>query len=141
MVNKRYKTRFLVVKVIAEKNVFAMYFCFGCVTANPNDFGKSCFVASNDIVYSRCVRLGRKCDLFFSEFVCECGPCFYFFDCFLVKRIEKTKNRVKFDLETAIKIIDSKHVEILFAIESAHSEQKKMESAAQYIGSKHQKFR
>ena len=31
-----------------------------------------------------------------------------------MKRIEKTKNLVKSDLETAIKVIDSKHVEIIF---------------------------
>ena len=50
-----------------------------------------------------------------------------------VKRIEKTKNRVKSDLEVTIKTTDSKHVEILSAIESADSKRKKMELAVQYI--------
>ena len=31
---------------------------------------KSCIVAPNNNVYSRCVRFGRPCDLFISEFVC-----------------------------------------------------------------------
>ena len=48
---------------------------------------------------------------------------------------------MKSDLETAIKITDSKHVEILSAIESADSKRKEMESAAQHIGLKYQKFR
>ena len=48
---------------------------------------------------------------------------------------------MKSDLETAIKITDSKHVEILSAIESADSKRKKMESAAQYIRLKYQKLR
>ena len=59
----------------------------------------------------------------------------------LIKRIEKTKNRVKSDLETSIKIIDFKHVKIFFAIESADSKRKKMESVAQHIGLKYQEFR
>ena len=58
-----------------------------------------------------------------------------------VKRIEKTKNRVKSDLETVIKTIDSKHVEIFPAIESADSIRKKKESVAQHIGLKHREFR
>ena len=45
---------------------------------------------------------------------------------------------MKSDLETAI---DSKHVEILSAIESADSKRKKMESVAQRIGLKHREFR
>ena len=142
MVNNRHKNRFFAVKVIAEKNFPAIYPCFGCVTANPNHFEKPCFVASDDIVYSRCVRLGRKCDLFFSESVCEWTLCSFFpFLTVLIKRIEKAKNLVKSNLEAAIKTIDSKHVEILFAIESADSKRKKMESVAQNIGLKHQKLR
>ena len=58
-----------------------------------------------------------------------------------MKRIEKTKNRVKSDLETAIKIIDSKHVEFFSTIESADSKRKKMESVAQHIGLKYREFR
>ena len=58
-----------------------------------------------------------------------------------MKRIEKTKNRVKSDLETAIKIIDFKHVEKNSAIESADSKRKKMESVAQHIGLKYREFR
>ena len=43
---------------------------------------------------------------------------------------------MKSDLEATIKAIDSKHMEILSAIESADSKRKKMELAAQYIGMK-----
>ena len=48
---------------------------------------------------------------------------------------------MKSDLETAIKITDSKHVEILSVIEFADSKRKKMESAVQHIGLKYQKLR
>ena len=57
-----------------------------------------------------------------------------------VKRIEKTKNRVKFDLEATIKAIDSKYVEILSVIESADSKRKKMELAVQHIGLKNREI-
>ena len=65
MVNKRHKNRSFAAKAIAEKGVPVMYFCSGCVTANPNHFEKSCFVVSDNNICSRCVRLGRKYDLFF----------------------------------------------------------------------------
>ena len=51
-----------------------------------------------------------------------------------MKCIEKTKNRMKSDLEATIKATDSKHVEIFSAIGSADSKRKKMELAAQHIG-------
>ena len=57
-----------------------------------------------------------------------------------VKRIQKTKNRVKSDLEATIKAIDSKHVEIFSAIESADSKRKKMELAVQHIGVKNREL-
>ena len=57
-----------------------------------------------------------------------------------VKRIEKTKNRVKSDLEVTIKAIDSKHMGIFSAIESADSKRKKMEFAAQHIKVKNREF-
>ena len=57
-----------------------------------------------------------------------------------MKRIEKTKNRVKFNLEVTIKATDSKHVEIFSAIESADSKRKKMELAVQHIGAKNREF-
>ena len=57
-----------------------------------------------------------------------------------VLRIEKTKNRMKSDLEATIKAIDSKHMGILSAIESADSKRKKMELAAQHIGVKNREF-
>ena len=57
--------------------------------------------------------------------------CFFF----LIKRIEKTKNRVKSDLEATIKTIDSKHVEVFSAIESADSKRKKMEFITKKVGS------
>ena len=57
-----------------------------------------------------------------------------------VLRIEKTKNRVKSDLEATIKATDSKHMEIFSAIESADSKRKKMELAVQHIGVKNREF-
>ena len=63
-----------------------------------------------------------------------------FFLTVLIKRIEKTKNRVKSDLEVTIKAIDSKHMEIFSAIDSADSKRKKMEFAVQRIGLKNQEF-
>ena len=50
-----------------------------------------------------------------------------------MKRIEKTKNRVKSELEVIIKAIDFKHVEIVSVME-------KVESTVKYIGLKQQKF-
>ena len=47
-----------------------MFLCFGCKTNNPYHHEKSCIVAQNDNVYSRCVRFDRPCDLFISESVC-----------------------------------------------------------------------
>ena len=55
-------------------------------------------------------------------------------------RIEKTKNRVKSDLEATIKATDFKHMEILSAIKSADSKRKKMELAAQHIGVKNREL-
>ena len=57
-----------------------------------------------------------------------------------VLRIEKTKNRVKSDLEVTIKATDSKHMEIFSVIESADSKRKKLELAAQHIGVKNREF-
>ena len=65
---------------------------------------------------------------------------FFPFLTFSVRRIEKIKNRVKSDLEVTIKAIDSKHMEILSAIESADSKRKKMELAAQHIGVKNREL-
>ena len=53
----------------------------------------------------------------------------------LIKRIEKTKNRVKSDLEVTIKATDSKYIEKNSAIESADSKRKKMESVVKKVGS------
>ena len=44
-----------------------------------------------------------------------------------VKRIEETKNRVKSDLEATIKATDSKHAEVVTAIDLADSKKKEME--------------
>ena len=55
-----------------------------------------------------------------------------------MKRIEETKNRVKSDLEVTIKAIDSKHAEIVTAIDLADSKRKKMEFD---IGLKHQNLK
>ena len=65
----------------------------------------------------------------------------FLFPIVLIKRIGKTKNRVKSDLEFAIKIIDSKHVEILSVIKSADSKRKEMESVTQHIGLRHRELR
>ena len=58
----------------------------------------------------------------------------------LIKRIEKTKNRVKSDLEVTIKATDSKYMEVFSAIESADFKRKKMEFAVQHIGLKNREF-
>ena len=55
-----------------------------------------------------------------------------------VKRIEEIKNRMKSDLEVTIKTIDSKHAEIVTAIDLADSKKKKMEFD---IGLKHQNLK
>ena len=47
---------------------------------------------------------------------------------------------MKSDLEATIKAIDSKHMEIFSAIESADSKRKKMEFAAQHIGVKNREL-
>ena len=71
----------------------------------------------------------------------DCVSQFFFDSWFaLILRIEKTKNRVKSDLEATIKAIDSKHMEIFSAIESADSKRKKMELAAQHIGVKNREL-
>ena len=65
-----------------------------------------------------------------------CNP--FLFLTVLVKRIEETKNRVKSDLEATIKTIDSKHAEIVTAIDLADSKKKEMEFD---IGLKHQNLK
>ena len=55
-----------------------------------------------------------------------------------VKRIEKTKNRVKSDLEATIKATDSKHAEVVTAIDLADSKKKKIKLD---IGLKHQNLK
>ena len=62
----------------------------------------------------------------------------FFFLIVSVKRIEEIKNRVKSDLEVIIKTIDSKHAEIVTAIDLADSKRKKMEFD---IGLKHQNLK
>ena len=52
-----------------------------------------------------------------------CNP--FLFLTVLVKRIEKTKNHVKSDLEATIKATDSKHAEIVTAIDLADSKKKR----------------
>ena len=70
MVSKQYRNRFFVARFIFEKSFPVMFFCFGCKTTNFDRFEKLCIVVSNNDVCSRCVRFGRHCDLFISEFVC-----------------------------------------------------------------------
>ena len=65
-----------------------------------------------------------------------CNP--FLFLTVSMKRIEKTKNRVKSDLEVTIKAIDSKHMEMVTAIDLADSKKKEMEFD---IGLKHQKLK
>ena len=69
MVNRQQRNRLLAARFIFEKKFPVMFFYIGCKTANPDHFEKSCIVALNDNVYSRCVRFGRFCDLFISEFI------------------------------------------------------------------------
>ena len=71
MVSRQHQNRLLVVKLIFEKKVPVIFLCSGCKTTNPDHFEKSCIVVSNNNVYSRCVRFGRLCDLFFSKPVCK----------------------------------------------------------------------
>ena len=52
-----------------------------------------------------------------------------------MKRIEKTKNRLKYDLEVTIKTIDSKHMEVFSTIESADSKRKKIKFITKKVGS------
>ena len=65
MVSKQYRNRLFAVKFIFEKKVFVMFPCSGCKTINPDHFEKSCIVALNNNVCSRCVRFGRVCNFFF----------------------------------------------------------------------------
>ena len=46
-----------------------MFFCFGCKTTNPDHFEHSCIVTLNNIICSRCVRLGRPCEFFFEIYL------------------------------------------------------------------------
>ena len=63
----------------------------------------------------------------------------FFYPWFMpVLRIEKTKNRVKSDLEATIKATDSKHEEVVTAIDLADSKKKEMEFD---IGLKHQNLK
>ena len=71
MVSRRHQNRFFAVKVILEKGTPVIFPCSGCKTAQPEHPEKSCVVAPDDNVYSRCVRFGRSCDLFISEPVCK----------------------------------------------------------------------
>ena len=70
MVSKQHKNCFFTARIILEKRFLVMFPCFGCKTTNPDHFEKSCIVAPNNNICSRCVRLGRPCDLFISESVC-----------------------------------------------------------------------
>ena len=68
----------------------------------------------------------------------DCG--FFLFLTLLIKRIEKTKNRVKNDLETAIKVTDSKHVEFFLPLNRPIPNGKKWNLLFN-IGLKHREFR
>ena len=90
-----------------------------------------------------CVLVGFMIYLYRNLFVNnKCGFYFFYFLFLivLVKRIEKTENRVKSDLEVTIKAIDFKYMEIFSAIESADSKRKKMEFAALHIWLKNREF-
>ena len=70
MVSKQHKNRLFTARIIFEKGVLVMFPCSGCKTTNFDHPEKSCIVAPNDNVCSRCVRFGRPCDLFISKSVC-----------------------------------------------------------------------
>ena len=70
MVSKQYRNGLFAAKIIFEKKVPVMFFCFGCKTTNPDHFEKSCIVAPNNNIYSRCIRFGRLCDFFFFFKIC-----------------------------------------------------------------------
>ena len=65
MVNKRHKSRFFVVKIIVQKNVFVIFFGFGCKTIYFGNFEFIWIVIPNNNIYSRCMRFGRFYDFFF----------------------------------------------------------------------------
>ena len=81
MVSKKHQNRFFAVKFIFEKSVFVIFPCFGYKTTNPEHFEKSCIVASNNNVYSRCVRFGSALWFFFRNLSVN-NDCF--FDCFFL---------------------------------------------------------
>ena len=62
--NRKYRNRFLLSKIIKEKNVLIMYFCFHYKNFN---FLKEYVIMLNDNVYNKCVRIDRLCDLFTSK--------------------------------------------------------------------------
>ena len=65
---------------------------------------------------------------------------FFIFEYFNEMYRQKQKP-CEIELETALKIIYSKHVEIFCVIESVDFKRKKMESIAQHIGLKYREFR
>ena len=139
MVSKQHKNRLFIARIIFEKRFPVIFLCFGCKTTNPDHFENR--VSSHQIimfVHAVCALVGFVIYLYRNLFVNnDCGfELLFNFWFILMKRIEKTKNRVKSDLEVTIKAIDSKHVEIFSAIESANSKRKKMNLLFNILGQK-----
>ena len=143
MVNKQYKNRFFVARIIFEKKNLLCFFVL--VAKQPIlNILKNRALSHQIIMFIHvvCVLIGPVIyshqNLFVNN---DCGFLIFFLYLIVsIKRIEKTKNRVKSDLEITIKAIDSKHVKFFSAIESADSKRKKMEFAVQHIGLKNRKF-
>ena len=128
MVNKQHKNRFLIARIIFEKKKLLYFFVLVVKQPIPTIL-KNRALSHQIIMFIHvvCVLIGPVIyshqNLFVNN---DCGFLIFFLYLIVsIKRIEKTKNRVKSDLEITIKAIDSKHVEILSAIESADSKRKK----------------
>ena len=100
-----------------------MFLCSGCKTTNPDHFEKSCIVAPNNNICSRCVRFGRLCDFFFRNLFVN-NDCVFgnFFDIVVMKRIEIVKNRVKTELKISVQIVDVKQQKFAIFFDTKYKE-------------------
>ena len=109
MFNKQHKNRFFAVKFIAKKSFLLYFFVLAAKQLILNILKNRALQHQTVIfVYVTCALVGFVIYLFQNLFVNNDCVFVFLFLIVLMKRIEKTKNRVKSDLETAIKIIDSK---------------------------------
>ena len=127
MVSRQYKNRLLTARIIFEKGFPVMVFVLAAKQPTPTILKNR--ASSHQIIMFVHVVCALVCLVICSyrNLSVNNDFGFQFFSVLTVsvKRIEKTKNRVKSDLEATIKAIDSKHMEIFSAIESADSNRKK----------------